>query len=139
MAAGNPLRMRRGLTVFVLAVLCFPLIAPLLRADAAPELPACCRRGGKHHCAMMDLAAGSSSGQALGSLRSKCPLFPATVGVASAAKIVLLAAAPQTIAPQGFRRTIAFPDRSPLRLALRGPVRKRGPPASLRLDHSVSL
>jgi hypothetical protein len=49
--------MRRLLSIWLFAVIVLPLIAPLLSNGAAAEsnLPACCRRNGKHHC-MMSMA-----------------------------------------------------------------------------------
>ena len=46
-------RMRRALATLLLVVFSLPLIAPALAStpDDA-QLPACCRRHGKHHCAM---------------------------------------------------------------------------------------
>ena len=45
--------MRRALTILLLTIFSLPLIAPALASppDDA-QLPACCRRGGRHHCAM---------------------------------------------------------------------------------------
>ncbi len=67
--------MRRALATFLLAVFSFPLIAPALSADAQSNLPECCRRGGKHHCAMtMDQA--PATGVSLRSIQPRCPLYP---------------------------------------------------------------
>jgi hypothetical protein len=52
------------------ASLALPLIAPDLR----PALPACCRRDGKHHCAMMDMALGDDGEEHF--LPSRCPSYP---------------------------------------------------------------
>jgi hypothetical protein len=56
--------MRRALSLLLLAVLSFPLIAPALLARNSADLPKCCRRDGKHHCGMddQDGTAGSPSG-----------------------------------------------------------------------------
>ena len=48
---------------------------PLFPADPESSLPACCRRGGKHHCAMTDMASGDDDGSPkLGA--TPCPAFP---------------------------------------------------------------
>jgi hypothetical protein len=46
--------MRRLLSILLFAATLLPLIAPMLStgAMAQSQMPACCRRGGKHHCAM---------------------------------------------------------------------------------------
>jgi hypothetical protein len=55
--------MRRALALLLLAVIGSPLITPLLFASARADLPVCCRRDGKHHCAMGGMA-GTASSQA---------------------------------------------------------------------------
>jgi hypothetical protein len=51
--------MRRLLSICLFAAILLPLLAPLLSLGATAEttLPACCRRGGKHHCMMATMAA----------------------------------------------------------------------------------
>jgi hypothetical protein len=48
------------------------LAAPFLMPDAQSALPPCCRRDGKHHCAMMDMIDGDGSPKLA---PSRCPLF----------------------------------------------------------------
>ena len=48
------------------------LAAPFLMADAQSALPPCCRRDGKHHCAMMDMIDGDGSPTFAS---SRCPLY----------------------------------------------------------------
>jgi|SRR5579883_1252967 len=54
-----------------------PLLAPVLASDIGEAgLPACCRRSGKHHCAM----AGTmlrQQGHAISMIAEKCPYTPA--------------------------------------------------------------
>ena len=47
--------MRKLLSILLLALFGLPFVSPLfaLSGDAEGSLPACCRRGGAHHCAMM--------------------------------------------------------------------------------------
>ncbi len=68
--------MRRALACLVLALFSFPLISPVLYASGRPELPACCRRTGKHHCASMQPSAAVGGGLALRATPSRCPLYP---------------------------------------------------------------
>jgi hypothetical protein len=74
--------MRRTVASLLLGLVSFPLIAPLLLADTDSDLPACCRRDGKHHCSMGLGSVGSaetsmtdreSSGPAVNPIRPKCP------------------------------------------------------------------
>jgi hypothetical protein len=57
-----------------------PLIAVRV-SDPDANLPACCRRHGIHHCALMDRSGAVAAGVAVGSERivaapGRCPFFP---------------------------------------------------------------
>jgi hypothetical protein len=59
---------RRLLAISLLLLFSFPLVSPLLALSANPEtnLPACCRRDGKHHCQMnMQRSSASTDGAAV--------------------------------------------------------------------------
>ena len=60
--------MRRILASLLLAVISFALV-PI--ASAEPDLPACCRKDGKHKCGMMDDPSGTSFRGV-----SQCPMLP---------------------------------------------------------------
>lgn len=68
--------MRRALAVLLLLGFSFPLIAPVFTSGPSEAaLPACCRRDGKHHCAM----AGMMMAQVPSNYRTvaeKCPFSP---------------------------------------------------------------
>lgn len=68
--------MRRALASLLLAALNFPLIGGLLAAGSAPDLPECCRRSGRHHCAMM-AQAEDSGGLGLAAA-ARCASWPKT-------------------------------------------------------------
>ncbi len=72
--------MQRWIAATVVAVLALTVLLPLLSADAESSLPPCCRRTGKHHCAMMD-AARQSAGDGFHAVPAKCPFWPR--GIAS--------------------------------------------------------
>ena len=72
--------MRRISAIVLMALLSFPLISPAVFAsDADSKLPACCRRGGKHACAMMESQSAQSSGPTVQA--SGCPFFPTAKAV----------------------------------------------------------
>src|SRR6266851_4873671 len=82
----------RGAFAWLLpALFSFSLIAPALFADSAPSVPACCRRDGKHHCAMTSEPgeASPSTAPAISALQRRCPDFPKGGAVAPSAKTVL--------------------------------------------------
>ncbi|HLY20137.1 MAG TPA: hypothetical protein VKR61_23075 [Bryobacteraceae bacterium] len=67
--------MRRVPALLLLSAFSLALIGPVFSADADADLPACCRRDGKHHCAMMT-AEPVSSGVTVKAAAAKCPFFP---------------------------------------------------------------
>jgi len=71
--------MRRTIAVFMLLIFGSFLSAPLLVASSNPSnnLPACCRRTGKHHC-MMRLIEDDSGTTQVSAPPEKCPFFPQT-------------------------------------------------------------
>jgi hypothetical protein len=122
--------MRRAITSVLLALFSFPLIAPVLLANVASDLPACCRRDGKHHCGMAD-PQESPSGHAVRATQSKCPLYPKASSVAGDSQTVLSSDAPRVGAPPLFRSSRRMASHDTTLVALRGSVQKRGPPHSL--------
>jgi hypothetical protein len=88
--------MRRVPAILLVSLFSFSLIAPALFVDAETNLPACCRRDGKHHCGMTarDAAdmAEAPSGPAVDALHAKCPLFPHATAVVPSPEAALLSA-----------------------------------------------
>jgi hypothetical protein len=126
---------RRAPAISLLLAISFTLIAPLL-ASSQPDsdLPACCRRDGKHHCSMMDAdeSAVVPSGATFNRAPTRCQQFPSgkpAPVVVPRADIFTLTAVPVTVAYQSSavaeQRTanpsLAFPASCP----------KRGPPSIL--------
>jgi hypothetical protein len=68
---------RRVSAIFVLMSIWFSLIASVALASSTSNLPQCCLRGGKHHCAMPH---PSSDGLGISALQQKCPLYPVAPG-----------------------------------------------------------
>jgi len=80
--------MRRLLASGLLLLFSFSLSSPLILAlekDADANLPACCRRAGRHGCAMQGQ---SSSGPAVQAPR--CASFPGAQTIPSSSKTALL-------------------------------------------------
>jgi hypothetical protein len=119
--------MRRALATLLIAVFGFPLIAASIFAQAASDLPACCRRAGKHHCSMPGQR-DSTGGPSVTATQAKCPLFPSTQTVPSYTRTILLAAAPRVGAPHLAGLTMAAVDGGYPCITLRNTIQKRGPP-----------
>jgi hypothetical protein len=72
----NSIMLRRLLSILVFAATLLPLIAPVLSSGAMAQstLPACCRRGGKHACAMLGDPSMQKAGAALTQPGFRTPL-----------------------------------------------------------------
>ena len=64
--------MRRIAAMLLVSVFSFSPIGPALFVDADSNLPACCRRGGQHHCAMMDMDRDAAPSTGLGLQCTRC-------------------------------------------------------------------
>jgi len=62
----------------LLAILASNATLPALLADSESTLPPCCRRDGKHHCAMMAMLEmqEQSAGPSFKARARKCSMFP---------------------------------------------------------------
>jgi hypothetical protein len=129
--------LRRLLSILLFWATLFPMVAPALSVGAMGQstLPACCRRGGKHHCMMSPEMRALMMGELDGTPRvgappEPCPyrqhsLVAARLQVftsgAAAAHAAFLLREPSVAAQAECLRRIAF-DRS---------RQKRGPPSLL--------
>jgi hypothetical protein len=128
--------LRKLFAITLLVLLGLPLVQPLfaLTAKSEANLPACCRRNGKHHC-MMSMAERSqlaSRDPQFQAPAEKCPYCPTSVAVIHDNTFV-----PPT-AQAIFAALIAHPavvaqTESKLRISRNRSRQKRGPPASLSL------
>ncbi len=75
--------MRRLPAILLLVLFSLSLMGPALFADNGSELPACCRRDGKHRCSMRMAPAQQRTGPAFESRVERCPYYPAAPGSAS--------------------------------------------------------
>lgn len=122
--------MRRVVAISLMALFSFSLISPAMFAqDSDSKLPACCRRGGKHHCGMEASLLDPSSGPSLQA--AQCSFFPT---------MQALSASPFAGPPGAFQAVLSEPCAqlaSPVRteaLSLSSYSRagqKRGPPSLL--------
>ena len=119
---------RRALASLLLCFLTIPAIVEGIRAGTGADIPECCRRNGKHHCAMSDMSQDTAGGAAARSAGQVCPSYPGIGTVAGFAVSILPTAtdhfvlslsaspAPETSAPSDPPFTGSF-------------VSKRGPPS----------
>jgi len=119
---------RRALAISLMLIFSLPLVSSLLGERVAEaDLPACCRRDGRHHCAMT--AEELMQGSATHMVGEKCPYTPA------APAVVVLPSFTPTPAAMIFAGLIHHPAISPqtetqLRVSFDRVRQKRGPPAA---------
>jgi hypothetical protein len=134
--SGNMVEMRRAPAILLVFLFSFSLIAPALFVDAESNLPACCRRYGKHHCGMsggmsgQDMADVPPSGPVAEALLLKCPFYPtgATLPEIGPALVVESPAAVISVAHQ---MADAAQAKDGHRISHVDSHQKRGPPALL--------
>jgi hypothetical protein len=118
--------MRRALASFFVFVIGLPLITPLVLADPRSGLPACCRRDGKHHCAMTDQA--SPRGPSVKNLQPKCLFFPKPGVLSTGAKTAIIVVTTKIGAANPVALRLDHAISSVPQIGSDGAKRKRGPP-----------
>jgi hypothetical protein len=123
--------MRRVIAILLLVLFCSFAGEPLFAASSGGEsnLPACCRRDGKHHCAMGMAGEAESSGRRIATIGEKCPCCPASV---AAIHDQLLSAPPSMVF---YAALVSHPSslaqtRAKARISFDRSRQKRGPPAA---------
>jgi hypothetical protein len=122
--------MRRTVSILLVSLFSFALIGPAVSAsDADSQLPACCRRDGKHHCAMTENQPAPSVGPLLHAAR--CPSFPAAKAVPASRTLGLV-----RISQAIFAGLVSHPASRPqtealYRISYSRAGQKRGPPTLL--------
>jgi len=119
--------MRRAITLSLLMVFSWMLVAPLFAPDAEASLPACCRRHGKHHC-MMGQVGGNEKG--FTSVSEKCPCGPA--GTCAVHVVNYMPAVGQHFYAEAVFHPAYAPQTSArFRISFFRSHQKRGPPSPL--------
>ena len=122
--------MRRALASLLLVLFTSPVIEPLLRAETAPSLPACCRLKGKHHCSLPS-AQESSTDPGFKAVQPKCCYYPMAMSVSGQWMIALpshLQAVHNSVVCD--YATLAWAEAG-RRVSFSRSRQKRGPPTSL--------
>jgi len=118
--------MQRWIASVVLCVMSWGPLAPMAIASTGDVVPACCHRGGKHHCSAMEVAAGASEdGAPHASTRlNPCPYRNLKAAPSATARIHVPVDVAQFVPKAGrvfslpintpeFRRTATVPQRGP--------------------------
>jgi hypothetical protein len=112
--------MRRLAACLLLSLLIAGMTLPLLQAQGA-GVPACCRRNGKHHCAMLPQGEGFRTSAAICPYRGFTALTSHSISLSTAATVLFISLRYEKSA------TLDSPD---LALPVSGNAQKRGPPLS---------
>ncbi len=122
--------MRRAFAVTLVLVLSLPLIAPALAsAPDESQLPACCRRNGKHHCAMsMELGNIPSRYRVVS---EKCPYLPFAQTPLLQPHPFVSVALPASAGPAVGPAAIVRAAEAGYRVSADHTRHKRGPPAAV--------
>jgi hypothetical protein len=126
-------RVRRLLSIALLFIFSFPLISPVLALAGGPDanLPACCRRGGAHHCMLKSRSAeASGSAVSLSAIPPRCPAFPAVVASVKHGDLSFHAAS-LIFAEIVSHPSVRTQTEARARVALDRSRQKRGPPVDL--------
>jgi hypothetical protein len=128
-AFGLQFDLRRISAILLLLLFGFSLLTPLFGSDDESNLPACCRRAGKHHCSMTGSGGSTSNGPAFRG-NGRCPSYPGfgagtmqTIAGPTPASVSPFALAAKTASCSSFELRVL----SSLRLRAHS---KRGPPVS---------
>jgi hypothetical protein len=127
---------RRLLAISLLLLFLAPAVMPLfaLGANSDANLPACCRRNGKHHCAMSPemmqaMMQSMMNGTQVNVLPMKCPMYPRAITTAHHDELSFHTAA-LIFAAIVSHPAIHLQTEARARVALDCARQKRGPPAA---------
>lgn len=118
--------MRRIAATLLLLTFSIALITPVLSAsDPEAKLPTCCRRNGKHHCAVM----GSTEPSSVPTLQaSRCVSYPTATVVAANPLVSLPVISLASIAAPIYHPAVRPQAQSLCRDSFSRTRQKRGPP-----------
>lgn len=122
--------MRRISAIVLLALFSFSLIDPALSADADSNLPACCRRFGKHHCSEMSGADQTSSSGPSFKSGDRCPLFPGSFITTTGSDTFIPVVSVTASAPLADHAAVQYVGQATGHSSFNRSHQKRGPPSS---------
>jgi hypothetical protein len=130
--------LRKLLAIALLAVFSLPFASTLLALapGSGSQLPACCRRDGKHHC-METMAAADVAlrdGKRISAPLKKCPYSPSMLNAQHSHDVLSASSAEADFASFSGPAAVAAQAESKRRISRDRSRQKRGPPAQF-LSH----
>jgi hypothetical protein len=117
--------MRRAAAILLVTLIGLSPIGAAWFAGSDSKLPACCRRDGRHHCALVDAA--RPQGPVLG---ARCPYFPSVRGLPTHSGPGVAQSGLAAVSLAGHTTVKAQPESGNRAIVIRS-LRDRGPPNSL--------
>lgn len=117
-------------------VIAVPAITPLFAFTARAEVPACCRRGGKHHCMMLEAqqaAIAEGRQPILTQASERCP-FQSKACPATRNSQTIAGDNSTSIANLIIQPTLPPQERRLQQISFQDSHQRRGPPAELPLS-----
>jgi hypothetical protein len=122
---------RRAISIALLGVIAYLVVAPAAFAGTDSNLPECCRRNGKHHCAMMAQLPAPDTVPTFRPIHTVCGSYPVSTAAPAGAAIALPKGSGSTFAATViWVETFACCDAQP-RTPFTRSRQKRAPPAVL--------
>lgn len=129
--------MRRAISILLLALFLYPSLSAAAERSSIDEsrLPACCRRNGKHHCAMSEemigrmIAAISGKTPTIGA-PAHCPFYPHAQN-ATVTPVFAVTPQPATLPAHQLTERISIARIARASVAILGVRPVRGPPAAV--------
>jgi hypothetical protein len=124
--------MRRAFAIALVLVFSLPLIAPALASSPDDsQLPACCRRDGKHHCAL-NIQVGNIPSTAH-VVSSRCPYSPCALTPLLQPHLFAGVNVPTVAGPSAGTAAVIRAAEAGYRISADRTRHKRGPPQFLAL------
>jgi len=123
---------RRAVSITLLLLISLPLISPLLAESVGSSaLPACCRKGGMHHCTLPAMADSSSSNTTphFSVIHERCPYSPATVQTTIHGNALFYNDNATTLTPHDNIALRIAQEEAHYRISFDRSRQKRGPPS----------
>jgi hypothetical protein len=121
--------MRRSVAIVLALLFSWMLVLPAFASTTRSNLPACCRKDGKHHC--MQSASSDPSTPRIAAVNAKCPCCPSSFSLAPSHELWAPAASDAIFAGLVRHPAVSPQTEAAFRVSFFRAHQKRGPPSRL--------